>query len=238
MAESRVRGGQTGDASDGLTRFKRGWSPLCRPVYLGRHVACPAQYRNSANSGPDSGFFPAYQIRRRDGRLKEHAIAREPPPLTARSLPTMSSCLSASRRQPSRGRLAAGRGCRELRYAVMLSVIASTDPRPIRLLDFGCGAGHLLEYIRRLNLPGISYHGMDLSERFLSVCRSKFPDVPLHLHGRAGCGIGGARLRLHRDERCLLPRNEEGLRFDACGSTCGPCSIGSGRMPGGGWPST
>ena len=66
----------------------------------------------------------------------------------------------------------------ELRYAVMLGVIASTEPRPIRLLDFGCGAGHLLEYIRRLKLPGISYHGLDLSERFLSVCRSKFPDVP------------------------------------------------------------
>ncbi len=66
----------------------------------------------------------------------------------------------------------------ELRYAVMLGVVASAEPRPIRLLDFGCGAGHLLEYIRRLKLPGISYHGLDLSERFLSVCRSKFPDVP------------------------------------------------------------
>lgn len=66
----------------------------------------------------------------------------------------------------------------ELRYAVMLGVIAGTESLPIRLLDFGCGAGHLLEYIRRLTLPGISYHGLDLSERFLSVCRSKFPDVP------------------------------------------------------------
>ena len=33
------------------------------------------------------------------------------------------------------------------RYAVMLGVIAMSSPRPIRLLDFGCGTGHLLDYI-------------------------------------------------------------------------------------------
>lgn len=53
--------GATGDASDGLTRFKRGWSPLCRPVSLGRHVACPARYQELCRGRADTGFFPAYR---------------------------------------------------------------------------------------------------------------------------------------------------------------------------------
>jgi SAM-dependent methyltransferase len=62
------------------------------------------------------------------------------------------------------------------RYAVMLGVIPASAPRPIRLLDFGCGAGHLLEYIRRNGLAGLEYHGLDISPMFISVCRGKFPD--------------------------------------------------------------
>jgi SAM-dependent methyltransferase len=65
-----------------------------------------------------------------------------------------------------------------LRYAVMLGQIPADAHRPIQLLDFGCGAGHLLEYLRRQSMPGIAYHGLDLSEPFLALCRSKFPDVP------------------------------------------------------------
>ncbi len=42
----------------------------------------------------------------------------------------------------------------ELRHAVMLGVIASTESPPIRLLDFGCGAGHPLEYYSRAQAPG------------------------------------------------------------------------------------
>jgi len=65
----------------------------------------------------------------------------------------------------------------ERRYQVMLNLIPPAAPRPVRLLDFGCGAGHLLEFIRRRNVPGIEYHGLDLSARFLSICRSKFPNI-------------------------------------------------------------
>jgi SAM-dependent methyltransferase len=66
----------------------------------------------------------------------------------------------------------------ELRYAVMLDLIPTNSSRPVRLLDFGCGAGHLLEFIQRRNLPGIEYHGLDISARFLALCRSKFPSTP------------------------------------------------------------
>jgi SAM-dependent methyltransferase len=66
----------------------------------------------------------------------------------------------------------------DLRYAIMLGVIPPGSPRPARLLDFGCGAGHLLQFVRRRRLPGLEYHGLDLSERFVALCRSKFPEVP------------------------------------------------------------
>jgi SAM-dependent methyltransferase len=63
------------------------------------------------------------------------------------------------------------------RYAVMLGLVPPHTPGPVRLLDFGCGAGHLLEYIRRNRLPGLEYHGLDLSAKFVSLCRDKFPEA-------------------------------------------------------------
>ena len=36
----------------------------------------------------------------------------------------------------------------DTRYRVMLDLIAGDDDRPVTLLDFGCGASHLYEYLR------------------------------------------------------------------------------------------
>ena len=66
----------------------------------------------------------------------------------------------------------------DVRYGIMLGLIRADSPRPARLLDFGCGAGHLLEYSRRNGISGLEYHGLDLSERFVALCRQKFPGVP------------------------------------------------------------
>ena len=64
----------------------------------------------------------------------------------------------------------------ETRYRVMLEVILpESRGRQIRLLDFGCGAAHLNEYIRRHRLEDIEYAGLDLSEKFLQLSQSKFP---------------------------------------------------------------
>ena len=64
-----------------------------------------------------------------------------------------------------------------VRHAVMLDVIRRPLPRaPVRLLDFGCGASHLYEHIRAQGTNDISYAGIDLSERFVELSRSKFPD--------------------------------------------------------------
>lgn len=69
----------------------------------------------------------------------------------------------------------------EVRYQVMLEVIKQDIADKIRLLDFGCGTSHLYEYILRqkaLRDPvslRIDYSGLDLSEKFIRLSRSKFP---------------------------------------------------------------
>lgn len=66
------------------------------------------------------------------------------------------------------------------RYNVMLDVVRSSDrlrlQRPIRLLDLGCGTGHLLEHIKACGLiHHFEYTGIDLSDRFIQVARDKHP---------------------------------------------------------------
>jgi SAM-dependent methyltransferase len=64
----------------------------------------------------------------------------------------------------------------QVRYRVMLDVLK--DPtQPVSILDFGCGASHLLEHIRSRGLRHIEYSGLDLSEKFLELSRAKFPGV-------------------------------------------------------------
>lgn len=63
-----------------------------------------------------------------------------------------------------------------IRYRVMLDVIRRPG-EPASLLDFGCGASHLYEYILKHEIRGIRYHGLDISQRFLELSRAKFPDL-------------------------------------------------------------
>lgn len=64
------------------------------------------------------------------------------------------------------------------RYRVMLDVIHEPAGEPVSLLDFGCGAGHLLDYIRKNNIASIDYRGLDASPKFISLCMEKFPGIP------------------------------------------------------------
>ncbi|GHN02884.1 hypothetical protein WSM22_43730 [Cytophagales bacterium WSM2-2] len=61
------------------------------------------------------------------------------------------------------------------RYAVMLDV-CSKKTTPVTLLDFGCGTGHLLEYISDNKIIGFDYSGLDVSQVFIDACKKKFPD--------------------------------------------------------------
>jgi len=61
------------------------------------------------------------------------------------------------------------------RYRVMLEVVREPNPRAVKLLDFGCGASHLFEYIAEKQIRGIEYAGLDLSLKFVELSRRKFP---------------------------------------------------------------
>ncbi len=66
------------------------------------------------------------------------------------------------------------------RYKVMLDIIRSGKNLKVSLLDLGCGASHLYEYIIKNNLNHIEYSGLDLSEKFVHLSRSKYPSVPYY----------------------------------------------------------
>lgn len=64
------------------------------------------------------------------------------------------------------------------RYQVMLDVIRHKN---VTLLDFGCGLGHLYQYIKDQWYNDITYQGYDLSDKFIAACRAKYPDIPFYL---------------------------------------------------------
>lgn len=67
----------------------------------------------------------------------------------------------------------------ETRYRVMLDVVLEPREPAVSLLDIGCGAGHLLDHIRATG-QSFDYRGLDISQKFVDLCRTKFPDVTFH----------------------------------------------------------
>ena len=65
----------------------------------------------------------------------------------------------------------------ETRYRVMLDLIRSPPGQAVTLLDLGCGASHLLDFMVRQQIKGIDYTGLDLSPAFVALSRQKHPDV-------------------------------------------------------------
>jgi len=63
----------------------------------------------------------------------------------------------------------------DLRYQVMLELIQGYSP--VSLLDLGCGASHLYEFMTDRQLNHISYSGLDLSPLYLELSKSKFPHI-------------------------------------------------------------
>ena len=80
------------------------------------------------------------------------------------------------------------------RYSVMLEIAEPVPSEGASLIDFGCGAAHLYEYMLRTGRGrDLEYIGVDASERFLAIAKSKFPQ----LHFLRGDGIDG--LPVHAD---------------------------------------
>ncbi|MFT5532242.1 MAG: hypothetical protein ACI802_000462 [Candidatus Paceibacteria bacterium] len=67
----------------------------------------------------------------------------------------------------------------ETRYKIMLECILEKD-NPISLLDFGCGASHLLDFIKIKKLKNIAYSGLDASKESITLSRKKYPDTPYY----------------------------------------------------------
>ncbi|GAC20080.1 class I SAM-dependent methyltransferase [Paraglaciecola arctica] len=66
------------------------------------------------------------------------------------------------------------------RYEVMLDVIPKNElTSSNKLLDFGCGAAHLLEFVLKQEKYKnvVDYSGADLSEKFISLSKDKFPNI-------------------------------------------------------------
>lgn len=60
------------------------------------------------------------------------------------------------------------------RYRVMSEVMREPGAE---LLDFGCGAAHLLDHLRAVGRHDVRYRGLDLSPVFIAHCRARFPQV-------------------------------------------------------------
>ncbi len=70
----------------------------------------------------------------------------------------------------------------EQRYELMLELLRERQ-EPVALLDFGCGLGHLLDYVQRnAKWHHVRYTGLDLSERYLRAARLRHPEASfLHM---------------------------------------------------------
>jgi SAM-dependent methyltransferase len=65
----------------------------------------------------------------------------------------------------------------QTRYRVMMDVVRSNDRWPVKVLDFGCGAAHLLDYLCSLGRNDIEYIGLDISASFVELSQHKYPQV-------------------------------------------------------------
>jgi SAM-dependent methyltransferase len=66
----------------------------------------------------------------------------------------------------------------ETRFRIMLDVIYNNgDNSNVSLLDFGCGTALLLDYLKTNASHKIIYSGLDISEKFVFVCKKKYPDI-------------------------------------------------------------
>jgi cyclopropane fatty-acyl-phospholipid synthase-like methyltransferase len=67
------------------------------------------------------------------------------------------------------------------RYQVMLEAARPFPLKsPCSLLDFGCGAAHLYDYVRRHQLSQFRYSGLDASQTFIDLCRRKHPHIQFY----------------------------------------------------------
>jgi SAM-dependent methyltransferase len=65
----------------------------------------------------------------------------------------------------------------DLRYRIMLDLVRRPFTGRVTLLDVGCGASHLYDYMLAQGVGDVDYSGLDLSSKFLALSSKKHPDV-------------------------------------------------------------
>ena len=167
--------GLTGSAEDGLSRFKRGWSTGTCPSLL--VWPRPRPFRLSRTGGPDGDpanrlfpRVPAGGVRlacpRQWTRGRTSRIVRFTEDFLDRHGDSYLGVGWTKRQEDA-----------DTRYEVMLGVLSGERGQPVTLLDFGCGASHLYEYLQAHKRTDIAYSGLDISPRFLALSRGKYPHV-------------------------------------------------------------
>jgi len=66
----------------------------------------------------------------------------------------------------------------QTRFDVMLDV--RKDDTNIKILDFGCGTGLLYSHLKTCGLGNVKYSGLDISTKFIDLCKTKFPEVEFY----------------------------------------------------------
>jgi SAM-dependent methyltransferase len=61
-----------------------------------------------------------------------------------------------------------------MRYQVMLDLVRPS-PDTSTLLDFGCGASHLYQFMLEHDIRGLQYSGLDASPAFCELSKQKYP---------------------------------------------------------------
>lgn len=61
------------------------------------------------------------------------------------------------------------------RHKVMFDLVQGDQRPEISILDFGCGASHFYEFIQKYGGRNVRYTGLDISEHFVELSRSKYP---------------------------------------------------------------
>src|SRR5579864_224858 len=66
------------------------------------------------------------------------------------------------------------------RVAYESTLRQNNNPLSKSILDFGCGNGLFVEYLKTnqlLNLENVKYTGVDLSPLFIDCCKKKYPEL-------------------------------------------------------------
>lgn len=68
-----------------------------------------------------------------------------------------------------------------IRYQIMIELFNFKDNRDkFSVLDFGCGASHLYQYINDHTNLKVDYSGLDISSAFIELSRKKYPNNTYH----------------------------------------------------------